>query len=255
MRKMILLTLTALALGGCADSDVGGRLVVRSDMNTDPTCATATADGSLCVAGALETNGALDVAGASTLTGAVTTAGATTHTGAVTASSTLAVTGLATLSGGLEVQGGDPVAVPLDSLRFCGQGPNATTAVYLSPDTFDGNGTLPGSAHCDSEDNTTEATADEVLFNYAIYVSGMRCEISTGGTDDTVTFQLRDDTADVSGMTCNVTVDGASAQTCQVLDSTPATIAAGSALAMDVVASTDDDLSALDVLCTIYYTN
>lgn len=43
-------------------------------MNTDTTCATATADGSLCVQGAIESNGAADIAGNLTVGGSATLA-------------------------------------------------------------------------------------------------------------------------------------------------------------------------------------
>lgn len=70
MRKL-LIALPLLAMA-CGDTNTPGRLVIQSAYGTVPTCATATADGDLCVADAIEANGALDVGGAVTLTGAVT---------------------------------------------------------------------------------------------------------------------------------------------------------------------------------------
>lgn len=64
----------ALVMAG--DSNTIGRLIVQTG-TAEPTCATAAADGELCVSGDIETNSNIDVAGTSTLTGAVTTGGLT----------------------------------------------------------------------------------------------------------------------------------------------------------------------------------
>ena len=135
-------------------------------------------------------------------------------------------------------------------IRFCGQGPNGATTTYISPDTHDGNGSLLASTHCDGEDSTTEATADEVMFSTAVVVGGMVCEITDGGTDDTLTFALRSAAGAVTGMTCNVTLDGSGTETCTVTP-TAQTIAAGATMAVSMVA-TDDDCSACDALCTVF---
>ncbi len=88
-----LFTLVALAgsLACATASDTSfapGRLVVNTGYG-EPTCTTATAVGSACIQGALETNGTLDVAGASTMTGAVGMGSSLTVTGVVTLASTL----------------------------------------------------------------------------------------------------------------------------------------------------------------------
>lgn len=105
MKRFFILSLIAVSACTTANdtSFSPGRLLVNSSYG-EPTCATATAVGSACIQGALETNGALDVAGASTLTGAVSTgaltpsslsvAGTSTMTGAVTMASTLTLANL-----------------------------------------------------------------------------------------------------------------------------------------------------------------
>jgi hypothetical protein len=50
------------------------KLVVQNSA-TEPTCATATGDGDICAADAIEANGALDVGGATTLTGEISAVG------------------------------------------------------------------------------------------------------------------------------------------------------------------------------------
>jgi len=62
-----------------------GSMIVQ-DGDSAPTCATATADGDLCVEDAIEANGALDVGGAATFASTVAVTGATTLSGAVTMS-------------------------------------------------------------------------------------------------------------------------------------------------------------------------
>jgi hypothetical protein len=99
--------LTAVSCATASDTNFNpGRVVVSSTYDL-PTCATASAVGSMCVSGPIETNGALDVAGASTLTGAVSTGALTPSsvavTGAATVGSTLGVTGNTTLTGSLTI--------------------------------------------------------------------------------------------------------------------------------------------------------
>lgn len=160
------------------------------------------------------------------------------------------------------------LAVPvmaLDKIRFCGNGPNATTTTYVGPvrvEDYEGAGDAPaeddlafGGIGCDGQDSTTEATADFPLDigPFAYYPVGMVC-VTDCGTDDTMTFQLRDDAADQDAdMTCNVTLTGSAAQ-CITLDSTPTQVAASSAISISVVNDTDDDCSSGDVECLVYIT-
>jgi len=178
-------------------------------------------------------------------------------TGLATVGETLVVTGLTTATGGIKS------TLPLlmvQSAYFCGNGANATTAVYmpsvghwLADDltTF-----TYGAAGCDGLDDTTETSGDGLLQGsgaLAVKVMGMACGISAAGTDDVYTFQLRDDTADVTGVTCDVTLDGA-IQACSVILDAPVTLAAGSLIAVKNVAATDDNVSAADVECQVFFT-
>lgn len=114
-------------------------------------------------------------------------------------------------------------------MTFCGQGPNATTD-YISPNRAD----LYTSANCQAEDSTTEATADEVVWPFDVRAMSMKCGI-TDVANATITFALRDDTADVDGtnMACTTaTGDSAGFLDCSAQDLAPNTIAANSAVAI-----------------------
>jgi hypothetical protein len=194
---------------------------------------TASGSGDLYVEDALEVDGATDLDGS------------------------LTVAGASTLSGDASLEGLTTITNPVmnfGQLRFCGQGANGATTTFISPDTFDGSGSLPGGAHCDAEDTTVEVDADEPLFNFAIKIAAMTCEITDAGVDDTYTFQLRSATADVTGITCGVTLDGSGVETCSVTSSSPPTVSAGATLAVSQV-GTDDDQSAQDALCVVYYSH
>ena len=56
-----------------------------------------------------------------------------------------------------------------------------------------------------------------------------------------------------SGITCDVTMDGANAQQCVVRLPAPETVAAGSLIDVSMVA-TDDNLSAIDAECRVFVT-
>lgn len=158
---------------------------------------------------------------------------------------------------------GVKTSLPLMMVRsayFCGNGANATTAVYMPPVQVSTAADMTtyeyGAAGCDGLDNTTETSGDDYLEGngaLAAKVVGMACAISAAGTDDTYTFQLRDDAADVTGVTCDVTLDGA-IQQCSVLLDAPVTVAAGSLWAVESAADTDDDVSSADVECVVFYT-
>lgn len=144
-----------------------------------------------------------------------------------------------------------------DVIRFCGQGANGTTAQYMGPVPFDDTEAdlAYGGAGCDGLDSSTEATADAPWApGYDFKVIGMMCSVDDGGTDDVYTFQMRDDTADVTGVTCNVTLDGSGFDSCTVVLEAPVTVAAASAIAVKAVAATDDDCSACDQECKVFIT-
>lgn len=105
-------------------------------------------------------------------------------------------------------------------------------------------------ATCDGFDSATEATADVVLSTTAtLYPKMMRCTLNgTLGASETLTAQLRDDTANVSGVVCSMAVGET---TCEVRTPTAAAIAAGSAIAVEANEASDnaDD----DLKCVVWY--
>jgi len=160
--------------------------------------------------------------------------------------------------GDIGVKTGTPLFM-VSSVRFCGNAANATTAVYMPPVQLSTASDMTtyefGAAGCDGLDNTTETSGDDLLDGAGgldVSVHGMKCGISAAGTDDTYTFQLRDDAADVTGVTCSVVLDG-SAQQCEVLLDEPVVVAAGSLWAVQSAADTDDDVSSADVECQVFY--
>lgn len=175
-------------------------------------------------------------------------------TPAVQLAGALGVTGLTTATGGLSTT--KPLFV-YDKLRFCGNGSNGATPWYDGPVTEAEGETdfAIGTAACDGNDSGTEGTADRPMDAYTTFkVVGMACVTQAGGTSDTNTFALHDDTAAVAGMTCAVTNDGANPKTCSVILAAPVTVAAASELGIANVQSGTDDMSAKDMGCTVYYT-
>lgn len=146
-------------------------------------------------------------------------------------------------------------ATHLHELRFCGNGPNATTTDFLGPVLESDYGTdmSPGGAGCAAKDSTTETTADAPIDGYyAMKPVAMVCSTACG-TNDTMTVQLRSGAASVTGMTCDITLTGSAAQ-CTIRDASPATIAAGATMAVSAVNSTDDNCSAGFVDCRVWVT-
>ena len=136
------------------------------------------------------------------------------------------------------VVGGAEMAAASLRVAYCGE--NAENGITY----FGANGITVledalGSAGCDALDNGTEATADVVLSaGLTMHPKYMRC-ITDGtlGSGETIVAQLRDDTADVTGVTCTI----AEAQTtCEVLVPTAAAVAAGSATAVKVTQTSNN---------------
>jgi hypothetical protein len=146
-------------------------------------------------------------------------------------------------------------AMALAEIRFCFNGPNGNTPMYggpvLSSDMDTDMGF--GGAACDANDSETETTADDDPIVFAHKPVAMVCKFAAGGTNDEVSFQLREDQSDVTGLTCNVTMDGAAAKQCVVRLPAPELVAAGSLLDIKMVA-TDDNLTAVDGECRVYTT-
>jgi hypothetical protein len=198
--------------------------------------------------GAIYANGGVDRSTAAGLTIGAANATSVTITPATT------VTGVLTGTNGLKTT--KPLML-LGKIRFCGNGSNGTTPWFDGP-------VLPadyaadmsiGGAGCDANDSATEATADRPLDPYsAIKVVGMACTTQAGGAADVGTYQLRSATANVTGVTCTVTNDGAAPKTCSVILSAPVAITAGATLAVQNTQSGTDDMSAKDMGCEVFYT-
>lgn len=152
-------------------------------------------------------------------------------------------------------------ATHLETIRFCGNGPDGATATFMGPVLLDDTEAdlVYGGAGCDALENVTEATADApwhpaFAFNPVAMVCVGRCTGATAA-NDAIVFQLRDDTVDVTGMTCTTSVLTGDdvPQQCTVRDSTPATVAAASTVAIDVT-MTDDDCNDVgdDFECLVY---
>jgi hypothetical protein len=155
-------------------------------------------------------------------------------------------------------------AIMLHEIRFCGNGMDGATAHYMGPVALDDTEAdlAVGAAGCDALDDATIGNVDaavDIATNFAFKPVAMACSgICTGATaaNDTVTFLLYDDTVSVADVTCNFTFAGdATANQCTVTDTSPATIAAGSLLAVEV-AGTDDACSDAgdDFECLLYVT-
>lgn len=181
---------------------------------------------------------------------------------------TLLVDETATITGDLTASAGFTATSPAilhQVIRFCGNGPNAGTETFLSPVPFDDTEAdfIDGGAGCDGEDDATIGNADEpwpLLKDAAFKPVAMVCTaLCTGASaaDDVVVFRLMDDTAAVTGMTCSTSALGgdAVAAQCTLTDTTPATVAAGSLIAIGVD-NTDDVCNDAgdDFSCLVYVT-
>lgn len=144
---------------------------------------------------------------------------------------------------------------------FCGDLPNNNTT-YTSPVSGYASGAIYGDGltatdlsyllagtGCAAEDNTTEATADEIMFTgLAAKVHGIYCKVSSSGSNG-VTLRVRSATAN---LTPDVTCTIATGQTeCAAATPTTTDIAANATWA--VAAVTTEDLSAQDFWCTVSF--
>lgn len=134
-------------------------------------------------------------------------------------------------------------------VAYCGQN-DENNIIYQGPVGITAIEPALADATCDALDNGTEATADVVLSaGLALSAKYMRCTTAaTLAAGESIIAQLRDDTADVTGVTCTI---GEAATECEVLVPTASAIAAASATAMKVTQSSnnaDDDLK-----CVVLY--
>ena len=149
--------------------------------------------------------------------------------------------------------GPDELAVMVDQVIFCGQNANNSTiyggpiVAFLGGD-YTASGAIGGTV-CDALDNATEATADAPLgfANTAFKILGMICEVDTSGANG-LTLTLRDDAADiVPSVTCTIATGQT---TCTSVVASTTDVAAGSAMAIKSVTTTD--LSLNDFWCKVF---
>lgn len=104
----------------------------------------------------------------------------------------------------------------------------------------------------DAAGNTTETTAGLRTPVPAIHVFAMTCAVTpnAGTGSDALTFALRDDAANVTGITgCTITT---SATSCRVRVATPTAVADGSLMAISVTGTSSP--VATEGWCTVFYT-
>lgn len=168
------------------------------------------------------------------------TNGITVEGGAVDLSGASSITGDITQSSG-GITAAELAGATL-RVAYCGQNDENST-VYFGPPVLTAAEPTLADATCDGLDSGTETTADVVLSaGLALYPKYMRC-ITNGtlGASETLTFQLRDDAASATGVTCAL---AAGETTCEVKVPTAAAVAAASATAVRAVQvsdNTDDD--------------
>lgn len=181
---------------------------------------------------------------------------------AATVSSTTGLAELNFTSIGVE---SEIVATHLERIRFCGNGSATGAADYMGPVVEHAADDMTiyqfGGSGCDGLNDPTEGTADApwhaaFAFNpVAMVCVGLCTGASTA--NDAITYQLRDDTADVTGMACTATAwaGDATPSQCTVRDPTPATVAAGSAIAIKTIGTDDACADAGDDFeCIVYVT-
>ena len=136
-----------------------------------------------------------------------------------------------------------------DVIQFCGNGPNGATAVYMEPLA---EAALYADATCDGNDNTDENTAEKIWLPYDFSAVSMECGCNDVAVDTGLTFSFRDDNATAStDMECTTGAGDASGfVTCEDIDITPPTVAAGSAIAMRIVAASGN-FSTADCWCRV----
>lgn len=148
---------------------------------------------------------------------------------------------------------------PLINILVCGTLPNNTTnysgpasgfaagGLYADGLTANDLSYAIGGTGCDALTNTTEATADTVLYsNNAVQILGMVCKVSSSGSNG-VTLNLRSATANLS---TNVAVTIATGNTTKaVAPFKSPNVAAGATF--DIRAISTEDLSAQDLWCLV----
>ena len=161
---------------------------------------------------------------------------------------------------------GVDIAIPamaLDVIRFCGNGSATGIAEYMGPVLLDDTEAdlVFGGAGCDALDDATEATADAPWHAaFAFKPVAMVCVgVCTGASaaNDAITYQMREDASDVTGLTCTAPAwtGDANPQQCAVRLQAPETVAANSTVAIKFTGTNDAcDDTGDDFECLVYVT-
>ena len=138
------------------------------------------------------------------------------------------------------------------SVVYCGQLVE-NGEVFLGPESLGAGEPALSDAICDANDSATEGTADEVLSaTLTLRPKFMACQLAgTLGAGETLTAQLRNATADVSGVACSM---AAGETTCEVKVNDPLgqlVVAAGTTTAVEAneASNNSDD----DLICKVIY--
>lgn len=134
-------------------------------------------------------------------------------------------------------------------VAYCGQ-LEENGEVFLGAETPSTIEPTLADSTCDANDSTNEATADVVLSTtLALYPKYMYCTANgTLGAGETLTAQLRDDTANVTGVTCSM---AEAETTCEVATPSASAVAASSTSAVEAneASNNSDD----DLKCIVLY--
>ena len=154
---------------------------------------------------------------------------------------------------GLSIDADETTFQMMETIVFCGQGGNSADR-FLGPSTARGMEAVAGNAACDALDSDTAANADDIPwtnFQKGYTVNGMYCYVATGGTDDTITFTLYDDTV-ATDISCSIALDG-SFKNCSDDEAEREDITSASKMAVMVDATAaDEDLSDVDFHCSVF---
>ena len=136
---------------------------------------------------------------------------------------------------------------PSFDIFFCGNAPNNTTQYFGAPDATNLMGF--GGTACDAEDDTTEATADDVVWSAPLKVLGMCCRISSSGSNG-VTLTLRSAAADLSpSLTMTIPTGATNGCAYPTSDTTLPTVAAGATMAVKIVST--ENIATVDTGCIV----
>ena len=154
--------------------------------------------------------------------------------------------------------GSSETSVLTQSFEFCGEGPAASSTVFLKPPNHRAIHSLGldyslGSADCDALDLNVEADADGRVFYGPVEAVGLACYITGAPSGGNLTFALRNNQTTISSVACQV-ASGSSSTWCDVASGTAPTITDGSPITIAVTNGGTTSLVTKDILCTLFVT-